>query len=169
MMGALRVGLLAIVLAFVCAEARASSSGWYYVLFEADTTDMLPRHMREIEIAVDFGRRTGWSCARVLGFSGRTGAPERRFVISRLRAEAVAQELVGRGVRAECVIIETCGDRHLLVPTEEGVAEVLNRRVEIIPFASENGPARGTLRPGPQCPWSMLPGIPPLPGVAQVE
>ncbi|MGX9966971.1 OmpA family protein [Roseomonas sp. F4] len=144
------------MLAALCASAPASS--WLFlVFFEDDTTDLHPRSLFVIQEAVRYGQRVGWECARVVGASDRAGASERRQVISRLRAEAVARELVRFGAPAECVIVEACGDRFPMVPTAEGVAEVQNRQVEIIHYSRDEGPQR-SLRPGPNCPWERLPG-----------
>ncbi len=155
-LGVARAGLATAMMAALCASAPASS--WQFrVFFEDDTTDLRPRSMWVIQEAVRYGQRVGWECARVVGSSDRTGTLERRQVISRLRAEAVAKELVRFGVPADCTIIEACGDRFPLVPTPEGVAEVQNRQVEIIHYSRDGGP-QSNLRPGPNCTWERMPG-----------
>lgn len=138
-------------------HSTLASSREFRVFFLDDTTDLTPRYIEIIQEAVRQGRAWSRECARVLGSSDRTGTPERRRAISRLRAEAVARELVRFGMEPECVIVEACGDRAPLVPVPEGVREVQNRRVDIIHFPKDGGP-RATLRPGPNCPWERMPG-----------
>jgi OmpA-OmpF porin, OOP family len=52
--------------------------------------------------------------------------------LSRRRADAVAAELVRRGVPKSEIFVTAFGETHPLVPTADGVREPQNRRVEII-------------------------------------
>jgi outer membrane protein OmpA-like peptidoglycan-associated protein len=68
----------------------------------------------------------------VNGHTDTSGTSAYNFALSVRRAEAVADELVGRGVHREIISIHGFGDTDLRAPTEVGVREPDNRRVEII-------------------------------------
>lgn len=57
------------------------------------------------------------------------GDDEANFRLSLRRAQAVADELVALGVRAERITLRACGERDLNRPTPDGVSEPLNRSV----------------------------------------
>jgi outer membrane protein OmpA-like peptidoglycan-associated protein len=65
------------------------------------------------------------------GHTDRSGSAAHNIRASRKRAEMVRAELAGRGIPAKAMIIEALGEQRPLVPTEDGVREVQNRRVEI--------------------------------------
>jgi len=68
----------------------------------------------------------------VIGHTDSVGAQAANDTLSLQRAEAVRGELIGRGIPAENVQASGRGERELLVPTADNVAEARNRRVEII-------------------------------------
>lgn len=65
------------------------------------------------------------------GTADRTGNAEVNLEISQRRAEAVLQGLLARGIPADRFQVLAKGETELPVPTNEGVAELQNRRVEI--------------------------------------
>jgi len=65
------------------------------------------------------------------GHTDRSGSAAVNLAASRRRAAMVRDELVKRGVAASAIRIAAYGEEHPLVPTEDGVREVQNRRVEI--------------------------------------
>lgn len=65
------------------------------------------------------------------GFSDRAGPERANGAVSRQRAEAVQQYLVERGIEASRILLSSYGERRPLVPTEDGVREPQNRRVEV--------------------------------------
>jgi outer membrane protein OmpA-like peptidoglycan-associated protein len=72
---------------------------------------------------------------RLVGFTDRTGSPERNRLLAEERARTVAAFLIAQGVPPQ--LIETAGvvDGDLPVPTGPGVAEPLNRSVSIVAVA----------------------------------
>ena len=68
----------------------------------------------------------------VIGHTDSVGAQAANDTLSLQRAEAIRRELIGRGIPAENVQASGRGERELLVPTADNVAEARNRRVEII-------------------------------------
>jgi OOP family OmpA-OmpF porin len=68
---------------------------------------------------------------RISGHTDRSGSSAYNLRASRRRAEMVRDELAKRGVPAGAIEIAAFGEERPLVPTEDGVREVQNRRVEI--------------------------------------
>lgn len=67
----------------------------------------------------------------VIGHTDRAGTEEANFRLSLQRAEAVRDILVAGGMSAEIIQVVGRGELEPEVKTEDGVAEALNRRVEI--------------------------------------
>jgi outer membrane protein OmpA-like peptidoglycan-associated protein len=65
------------------------------------------------------------------GSTDRIGSPTYNLSLSQRRAAAVLRALLDRGIPAERFQILAKGETELAVPTQEGVAEAENRRVEI--------------------------------------
>jgi outer membrane protein OmpA-like peptidoglycan-associated protein len=68
----------------------------------------------------------------VNGYTDRSGAPQFNEALSIRRANAVAAELLRRGVPRNEIVTRGFGEANPLVPTADGVREPQNRRVEII-------------------------------------
>ena len=62
----------------------------------------------------------------------RSGTPQYNQRLSQRRAEAVASELVARGVNRGEIGVSAFGESRPLVQTADGVREPQNRRVEIV-------------------------------------
>lgn len=78
----------------------------------------------------------GWQADRqahlmLSGHTDRSGSVAVNLAASRRRAAMVRDELIRRGVPASAIRIAAYGEERPLVPTEDGVREVQNRRVEI--------------------------------------
>jgi outer membrane protein OmpA-like peptidoglycan-associated protein len=65
------------------------------------------------------------------GSSDRTGSSESNLTLSERRAGAVLKGLRDRGIPADRFQVLAKGETDLPVPTDQGVAELRNRRVEI--------------------------------------
>jgi OOP family OmpA-OmpF porin len=68
---------------------------------------------------------------RLDGHSDRSGPAGANMSASRRRAETVQARLIALGVAASAIRIVTFGEQRSLIPTEDGVREVQNRRVDI--------------------------------------
>lgn len=68
----------------------------------------------------------------VAGHTDRIGTDARNDELSLRRAKAVRELVINRGVAAGIVSAVGMGEREPIVPTEDGVAEPKNRRVEIL-------------------------------------
>lgn len=67
----------------------------------------------------------------VTGHSDTPGSAAVNHRMARKRAEAVAMALIARGVPTSSITVEAAGESEPLVPTDEGVREIHNRRVAI--------------------------------------
>jgi len=65
------------------------------------------------------------------GHSDRSGPAGANIAASRRRAEAVRDYLVAKGVPGSAITVAAYGESRPIVPTEDGVREMQNRRVEI--------------------------------------
>ncbi|ONG51899.1 hypothetical protein BKE38_15305 [Pseudoroseomonas deserti] len=131
-----------VVCALVARPLQASTSH-LDIFFPGDTTDYGQRGAQNIAWLAEHNRAIGRSCAELHGHSDLTGTPERRIIISRLRAEAVKQELLRLGFGRGCLRVIVKGSDWPLVNTAEGKPEVQNRRVTILPLRREDFIFRG--------------------------
>lgn len=67
----------------------------------------------------------------VIGHSDTQGAADANEALALTRAKAIAEQLRGLGLANTTMVIESHGERNLLVPTPDETAEPRNRRVEI--------------------------------------
>lgn len=104
----------------------------YLVFFEFDRADLSARARDILAEAASSIRRANVTRIEVNGHADRSGTPAYNQALSMRRAEAVAADLVARGVPRETIAIRAFGETRPLVQTADGVAEPQNRRVEII-------------------------------------
>ncbi len=97
---------------------------WSKPELNRDATELLDK------VAADFASRPG-SRLILAGHSDRSGPSGINLRSSRKRALAVREYLKAHGVPGEAMILHAYGEQRPIVPTEDGVREVQNRRVEI--------------------------------------
>lgn len=68
----------------------------------------------------------------VVGHTDTAGSAEANAALALARAQAVLSILVSAGVNAKLVEVTSHGENNLLIPTEDGVDESKNRRVEVV-------------------------------------
>jgi outer membrane protein OmpA-like peptidoglycan-associated protein len=103
-----------------------------YLLYFLEGDDRLTAESEsQIErIFVDLATRSAAEIS-VIGHTDSMGSTEFNDKLSLQRAEKIRGELIRRGIPADNIAIAGRGERELLVPTDDGVAEPRNRRVEI--------------------------------------
>jgi outer membrane protein OmpA-like peptidoglycan-associated protein len=102
------------------------------VHFLFDSHELTPSGKRKILLAAKDIVTGSPSRVRILGFSDSLGDSGYNARLSRRRAESVAASLLAAGVPADLVEIIGHGENDLPEPTEDGVAEPLNRCVAIV-------------------------------------
>lgn len=114
-------------------QALASDIGNVYLVFFAwDRADITPVAAAILDqVANDFERG---EVPRIVlsGHTDTTGSADYNLRLSERRANAVAAELVARGVPAEALETTWYGETQLRVPTGDQVREPQNRRVEML-------------------------------------
>lgn len=104
----------------------------FVLYFEKGGTELTQESMTYLpEILKDVNQRLG-SEVLVVGHTDTDGAADANDALSLKRAKAVSQLLIEKGVDANKIEPVGRGERELLVPTADEVAEAKNRRVEII-------------------------------------
>ena len=113
------------------AAAPVASARTFLVFFDWSKADLTDRARQIIGEAAS-ARGQGVTRIEVNGFTDRSGPADYNMQLSLRRANAVAAELVRRGVPRNEIVTRGFGEENNLVPTADGVREPQNRRVEII-------------------------------------
>ena len=113
------------------AAAPMAAARTYMVFFDWSKADLTDRARQIIGEAAN-ARGQGVTRIEVNGFTDRSGPADYNMGLSVRRANAVAAELVRRGVPRNEIVTRGFGEENNLVPTADGVREPQNRRVEII-------------------------------------
>ena len=104
----------------------------FYLYFITGTDTLTDASMLEFERMLEELRKRQAPDIVVIGHTDRVGAPEANDELSLQRAERMKADLVAQGIApAERIRAAGRGEREPVVPTEDGVDEPLNRRVEI--------------------------------------
>ena len=103
-----------------------------YLLYFLEGDDRLTAESEsQIErIFADLATRSAAEIS-VIGHTDAMGNTEFNDKLSLQRAEKIRADLIQRGIPADSIAIAGRGERELLVPTDDGVAEPQNRRVEV--------------------------------------
>jgi outer membrane protein OmpA-like peptidoglycan-associated protein len=104
----------------------------YLVFFDWSRADLTDRARQIIAEAAQSRTNQQVTRIEVNGYADRSGPAQFNEVLSLRRAEAVAAELLRRGVPRNEIVTRGFGEANPLVPTADGVREPQNRRVEII-------------------------------------
>jgi len=104
----------------------------YLVFFDWDRADLTARAREIIAEAASNAGRVQATRIEVAGHADRSGSPAYNQRLSQRRADAVAAELVARGISRSEISVSAYGESRPLVPTADGVREPQNRRVEIV-------------------------------------
>ena len=104
----------------------------YVLQFSAGSTTLTPESQAKLaDVLRDAKQREGGE-AVVVGHTDRVGDPAANDVLSLSRAKVIRDLLLGAGMLPDLVTAVGRGEREPVVPTEPGVAEAQNRRVEIL-------------------------------------
>ncbi|WP_149536188.1 OmpA family protein [Siccirubricoccus phaeus] len=104
----------------------------YLVFFDWDRADLTDRARQIIAEAAAAAPQVQTTRIEVAGHADRSGTPQYNQRLSQRRADAVAAELVRRGIARDLIAVSAYGETRPLVPTADGVREPQNRRVEIV-------------------------------------
>lgn len=114
------------------AAATPSPVRSFLVFFDFDRAELSERARQILADAAAATRSQPTTRIEVAGHADRSGTPQYNQALSQRRAEAVAAELVRRGVNRNEIVVTAFGESRPLVATVDGAREPQNRRVEII-------------------------------------
>jgi OOP family OmpA-OmpF porin len=103
----------------------------YIVFFDWDSEALTDAAKAIVASAVENSKKAPVSRFNTTGHADRSGADNYNLMLSRRRAQAVADHLLELGVEAGTLKVDFEGERSPLVQTDDGVREPQNRRVEI--------------------------------------
>jgi outer membrane protein OmpA-like peptidoglycan-associated protein len=103
----------------------------FALYFETATDQLTEESKLELERMLEELKRRTAPDILVIGHTDRVGQDEENDQLSRLRAERVKADLVSQGIPDERIRASGRGEREPLIPTDDGVDEPRNRRVEI--------------------------------------
>lgn len=103
----------------------------YLVFFDFDRADLTAEAKNIINEAAENAKRGGVVRIDLVGHADRAGTDKYNMKLSQRRADSVKAEMVRLGVPDAEIVTAAKGERDPLVPTEDGVREPQNRRVEI--------------------------------------
>jgi outer membrane protein OmpA-like peptidoglycan-associated protein len=104
----------------------------FMVFFDWDKSDLTDKALDTIGQAAQAYRNKGGARVTATGHTATSGPADYNMALSLRRANAVKDQLVHDGVRAEDISVIGLGETSPLVPTPDGVREAQNRRVEIV-------------------------------------
>jgi OmpA-OmpF porin, OOP family len=111
------------------AEATTDS---FLVFFDWGKPDLRSDDVATLDqVAAAYDAHPG-SRLQLSGHTDRSGSVATNRAAGLKRAEAVRAELEKRGIPGNAMTVASFGEKRPLVPTEDGVREVQNRRVEIV-------------------------------------
>lgn len=113
-------------------EAEPPMPKNFILYFKIDSTELLPDSQILIPEIIDCIRQRNSFDISINGHSDRTGTYEYNLDLSLKRARYIQDLLVKAGIDEKYISTTSHGEGNPLFPTEDGVAEPRNRRVEVI-------------------------------------
>lgn len=101
------------------------------VFFEFDVATPPADANQTIEFVSRNAAACGWTAFDVIGHADRSGANDYNLGLSQRRAQAVAALMSSMGISGSAITTGARGEEQPRVPTEDGVRNPQNRRVEI--------------------------------------
>jgi outer membrane protein OmpA-like peptidoglycan-associated protein len=104
----------------------------FIVYFDFDKSTLTDTALDVIDKAAQAYRAKGGARVTATGNTDTAGSDQYNMALSLRRANAVKDQLVHDGVKAEDISVVGLGETSPAVPTGDGVREAQNRRVEIV-------------------------------------
>jgi OOP family OmpA-OmpF porin len=115
----------------VAESAQSAASAPFLLFFDWGKPDISGDGAAVLDQVAQTYRQSPGAQLRIAGHTDRSGSASYNLMASRRRAETVRAELARRGVPVGAMSVAAYGEEQPIVPTEDGVREVQNRRVEI--------------------------------------
>ena len=104
----------------------------YLVFFDWDRADLRPDSIPIVREAAANAGKTSLTRIVTTGHADRSGPDAYNLRLSKRRAETIKAELVRLGIPETEIKVFWKGEQEPLVPTDDGIREPQNRRVEIV-------------------------------------
>lgn len=104
----------------------------FLLYFESGTEELTAESLQGLDSVEGEAKARVSRDISVNGHADRSGDDQLNIALSLRRAEKVRALLEERGIDAGYLSVNSHGEGNPVVPTEDGVAEPLNRRVEVI-------------------------------------
>jgi OmpA-OmpF porin, OOP family len=131
----MRVWAVAVLLGVMAggstAQEAPGQSGPFRVFFDWSKPDIRSDDAATLDKVAEAYRARPSIQLQLIGHTDRSGSAWANRAAGLRRAQAVRAELEKRGVPRNAIGVTSFGEDRPLVPTEDGVREVQNRRVEI--------------------------------------
>jgi len=103
----------------------------FRLYFETGTDQLVPASRNELPVILQVIRERLLPGVEIAGHTDRVGAADVNYRLALRRAELVRQAVLELGLSDRLIRVDSFGEQDPVVPTADGVAEPLNRRVEI--------------------------------------
>lgn len=113
-------------------EVAAPPPQNYLVFFDLDKAEVTVEGTSIVESAAADANDQPYKRIMAYGHTDTSGSDRHNLRLSQQRADAVQYALTELGVQADTIETEALGETQPLVPTDDGVREPQNRRVEIV-------------------------------------
>lgn len=100
--------------------------------FEPGTADITQESKNQVETLIRLIETREPASVDIIGHSDRAGDADKNYELALERAHAVEKFLLEGNVKLERSTVMSYGENEPMVPTEDGVSEPKNRRVEVI-------------------------------------
>lgn len=104
----------------------------FIVFFDWDKSNLTAEATGIVAAAAAYAKQHGAAIIEATGHADRSGPATYNMGLSARRADSVRAKLIELGIAATEIAVAAKGETDPLVPTEDGVREPQNRRVEII-------------------------------------
>ena len=109
-----------------CEDAKLTT-----VFFDFDSSELKSDSFGTLEVVAQQARDCGWVSLLVVGHTDQAGSDQYNLVLSRRRADAVADALRGKIAPGTRLEVDAKGESNPRVPLADGTRSPENRRVEI--------------------------------------
>ncbi|MEM6475938.1 MAG: OmpA family protein [Pseudomonadota bacterium] len=107
------------------------NAGPYIVFFEWDQSELAPEAAQILDSAYAAYANCGTLDMRLIGHTDRSGSDAHNVKLGARRAASVREYLLSKGVPAKQISTGTRGEADNRTPTQDGIRQMENRRVEI--------------------------------------
>ena len=111
--------------------ARPTLPEHFTLYFESGGAQLTAASLAQLPSIVERAAQRTTSDVSIIGHSDTVGKAELNEALSLKRAQAVAELIKAKGLKVDALVVESHGERNLLVPTPDETPEPRNRRVEV--------------------------------------